>query len=107
MKHWYHVTRQNENVMPLCVNEIHHIILTFESYLVNHQIYIYIYIYIFTPSQLFFRYFVWGRPYGKHLPSKLGDHFMLGLQNLGTNKPKKLEALECVHIICRGIVLGR
>jgi predicted GNAT family acetyltransferase len=33
----YRVTRHNENVIPLCVNVIHHIVLTLESYLVNRQ----------------------------------------------------------------------
>jgi hypothetical protein len=45
--------RHNENVMPLCINVIHHIVLTFESYLMNHQK-MYIYIYIYSPLPNFF-----------------------------------------------------
>jgi hypothetical protein len=37
MRHWYHVARHNENVMALCINVIHHMVLTFERYLMNHQ----------------------------------------------------------------------
>ncbi len=74
MRHWYHVARHNENVMPLCIYVIHHIVLTFKSYLMNHQKKIK----KFTPSQLIFGEFVWGRSCGKHPPSKPGDHFMLG-----------------------------
>jgi hypothetical protein len=35
MRHWYHVARHNENIMPLCINAIHCIVLTFESYLLK------------------------------------------------------------------------